>query len=114
MRSDEAISFILLLVDHNISDIISTCPPKIQASLQTLPYQSLITTMDGRDVARGLVRALINQQIKRQLSVSLRHGFVFHLALTMICGRSMRSATTFSRSADRSAARTTSCSTRCD
>ncbi|KAL8279152.1 hypothetical protein RQP46_008408 [Phenoliferia psychrophenolica] len=69
VRADEAISFILLLTDHNIGDIVSTCSDTLQSLLQSLTYQSLITSSEGRDVARDLVRALINQQIKRQLSV---------------------------------------------
>ncbi|KAK4699441.1 hypothetical protein P7C70_g6820, partial [Phenoliferia sp. Uapishka_3] len=67
--ADEAVSFILLLVDHNIESIISTCPPTVLASLQTLTYQSLINMPTGRAVATVLVRALIDQQIKRQLSI---------------------------------------------
>ncbi|KAM0752957.1 nucleoporin-domain-containing protein [Meredithblackwellia eburnea MCA 4105] len=68
-QSVEAISFVLLLIDYKISDIIASCPPEIQKSLQTLTYQGLLTTKIGRDVARGLVSSVINQQIGRQLSV---------------------------------------------
>ena len=34
-----------------------------------LQYRGLITTKDGRDVARALVTAVINQQIAQQTSV---------------------------------------------
>lgn len=35
-----------------------------------LQYRTLITTKEGRDVARALVTAVINQQIAQQTSVS--------------------------------------------
>lgn len=65
----EAISFILLLIDYKISDIISACSSETQSTLLTLTYQDLLTNKKGKDVARALVSAVINQQIGRQLSV---------------------------------------------
>lgn len=65
----EAISFILLLIDYRISDIVALCTPDEQRSISELSYQTLVTTKKGRDLARSLVSAVINQQIGRQLSV---------------------------------------------
>lgn len=68
-QSVEALSFILLLIDYKISDIIASCQPATQQALLKLTYQDLLTTQVGRDTARSLVSAIINQQIGRQLSV---------------------------------------------
>ncbi|KAI5478404.1 nuclear pore complex protein Nup155 [Pseudohyphozyma bogoriensis] len=68
-QSVEAISFVLLLIDYKISDIIAACDPSLQKTLLGLTYQELLTTKTGREVARALVSAVINQQIGRQLSV---------------------------------------------
>lgn len=69
-QSVEAISFILLLIDYQISDIIAMCDDETQKALLTLSYQDLLTKKQGKDIARTLVSAVINQQIGRQLSVS--------------------------------------------
>ncbi|BGP18726.1 hypothetical protein JCM10213_009205 [Rhodosporidiobolus nylandii] len=68
-QSVEAISFVLLLIDYKLSDIVSACAPELQQQLAGLTYAELLTTKKGRDVARGLVSAVINQQIGRHLSV---------------------------------------------
>lgn len=72
IQSVEAISFVLLLIDYQISDIIAACDGETQTKLLELRYMELLITPKGRDVARGLVSAVINQQIGRQLSVSSR------------------------------------------
>lgn len=49
-----------------------------------LQYRGLITTKDGRDVARALVTAVINQQIAQQTSVIrlvVQFGHLADLAL---------------------------------
>ncbi|GAA5993501.1 hypothetical protein JCM10908_000619 [Rhodotorula pacifica] len=68
-QSVEAISFILLLIDYKLSDIVASCQPELQQQLAQLTYADLLTTKAGRGVARGLVSAVINQQIGRHLSV---------------------------------------------
>ncbi|KAK4336201.1 Nucleoporin NUP157 [Rhodotorula toruloides] len=68
-QSVEAISFILLLIDYKLQDIVATCPSDLQQQLAEISYAELLTTKKGRDVARGLVSAVINQQIGRHLSV---------------------------------------------
>lgn len=70
IQSVEAISFILLLIDYKISDIITSCTPELQSTFLSLNYQELLTSKKGRDTARGLVSVIINQQIGQQLSVS--------------------------------------------
>lgn len=74
VKSVEAISFILLLIDYKISDLIATCDVETQKTLLGLTYQDLLVTKKGRDVARALVSAIINQQIGQQVSVSRISG----------------------------------------
>lgn len=69
VQSVEAISFILLLIDYKLPDIVASCQPELQQELAQLTYAELLTTKGGRSVARGLVSAVINQQIGRHLSV---------------------------------------------
>ncbi|GAA5951998.1 hypothetical protein JCM3765_005163 [Sporobolomyces pararoseus] len=69
IQSVEAISFILLLIDYQLPEIVSACSPELQKNLSELTYSELLTTKMGRDVARGLVSSVINQQIGRHLSV---------------------------------------------
>jgi len=81
----EAISFILLLNDYKMSEIIvryvippsvktgltdRRCDQNTQATINSLTFQSLFTSVDGRDVARRLVTALIEMQIGQEMGVS--------------------------------------------
>nr|XP_019008734.1 nuclear pore complex protein Nup155 [Kwoniella pini CBS 10737]OCF47515.1 nuclear pore complex protein Nup155 [Kwoniella pini CBS 10737] len=65
----EAISFILLLSDYKISDVILRTDPQTQQTLSNLTFQALLTSIDGKDVARKLVTALIEQQIGQELGI---------------------------------------------
>nr|XP_018265732.1 nuclear pore complex protein Nup155 [Kwoniella dejecticola CBS 10117]OBR87890.1 nuclear pore complex protein Nup155 [Kwoniella dejecticola CBS 10117] len=65
----EAISFVLLLSDYKISDIILRTDPQTQQTLANLTFQALLTSIDGKDVARKLVTALIEQQIGQELGI---------------------------------------------
>ncbi|KAH7104672.1 nucleoporin-domain-containing protein [Auriculariales sp. MPI-PUGE-AT-0066] len=65
----EAISFVLLLIDYQLSEIVAQCDQPTRDALNTLSYDDLISSKKGRDVARGLVNAIINHQIAQQTSV---------------------------------------------
>ncbi|TYJ54289.1 hypothetical protein B9479_005048 [Cryptococcus floricola] len=65
----EAISFVLLLQDYKISDIIAKCDGPTQIALSGLTFESLIASLEGRDVARKLVTSLIEQQIGQELGI---------------------------------------------
>ncbi|KAF8587314.1 nucleoporin [Ramaria rubella] len=65
----EAISFVLLLLDYGLRQVAALCGEANFKRLIGLQYRGLITTKDGRDVARALVTAVINQQIAQQTSV---------------------------------------------
>ncbi|WWD22088.1 hypothetical protein CI109_106577 [Kwoniella shandongensis] len=65
----EAISFILLLSDYKMSDIIAKTDMGTQQTLSNLTFQSFLTSLDGKDVAKRLVTALIEQQIGQELGI---------------------------------------------
>ncbi|WWC87143.1 uncharacterized protein L201_002029 [Kwoniella dendrophila CBS 6074] len=65
----EAISFVLLLSDYKISDVILRTDPQTQQTLANLTFQGLLTSLDGKDVAKRLVTALIEQQIGQELGI---------------------------------------------
>ncbi|KAK8846777.1 hypothetical protein IAR55_005865 [Kwoniella newhampshirensis] len=65
----EAISFVLLLSDYKISDVILKTDMGTQQTLANLTFQSFLTSLDGKDVARRLVTALIEQQIGQELGI---------------------------------------------
>ena len=84
----EVISFVLLLVDYKIGDVVAgsislfcsvshcslvfvygSCDKQTQATVSTLTHSDLITTGKGRDTARALLNTVINQQISYQISV---------------------------------------------
>lgn len=69
----EAISFVLLLADYKLPDVIAKCDVATQGMLTSLDFQSLLTSQGGRDVARTLVTALIELQIGQELGVSPHH-----------------------------------------
>ncbi|KAK7694765.1 hypothetical protein QCA50_001953 [Cerrena zonata] len=68
-RTIEAISFFILLVDHNIGELIEQCEPDVKKSIQNLTFEQLVIEQGGVAVARALVNVLINQQIGQQLGV---------------------------------------------
>ncbi|KAG9017194.1 hypothetical protein FRB90_001413 [Tulasnella sp. 427] len=65
----EAISFILLLIDYNMPLTLSRMDPPLQQAFFGLAYDDFLTSQNGRDTARRLVTAVINQQISQQISV---------------------------------------------
>lgn len=65
----EAISFVLLLNDYKLPDVIAKCDPQTQSTLSGLSFEGLLTSTNGRDVARKLVTALIELQIGAELGI---------------------------------------------
>ncbi|KAK0208086.1 nucleoporin [Desarmillaria ectypa] len=68
-RTIEALSFILLLTDYRIGDLITRCEADVQNMFKALTFEDLITTQNGMTVSRALVNVVIDQQIGQQLSV---------------------------------------------
>ncbi|EGF98122.1 uncharacterized protein MELLADRAFT_118593 [Melampsora larici-populina 98AG31] len=67
-QSIEAISFILLLIDHKLTDIISSesfhrCPEETRKMMGEIDYRELIAGQNGRECTRSMVKSLINQQM---------------------------------------------------
>jgi nuclear pore complex protein Nup155 len=80
-QSIEAIAFVILLSDYNISEIAARyvhavygadarTDPTVRNTLPTLTFADLFTSMRGRDVAKTLVTTMIEMQIGRELGVS--------------------------------------------
>jgi nuclear pore complex protein Nup155 len=65
----EAISFVLLLNDYKLADVIAKTDAETQSTLQSLTFQALLTSPNGREVARKLVTALIELQIGADLGI---------------------------------------------
>ncbi|KAI0963698.1 hypothetical protein AcW1_000705 [Taiwanofungus camphoratus] len=68
-RTIEAISFILLLNDHRLGELIRQCEPDIQKLVTSMTSEDLITDQKGVTTSRALVNVVINQQIGQQISV---------------------------------------------
>ncbi|EPQ60591.1 nucleoporin [Gloeophyllum trabeum ATCC 11539] len=68
-RTIEAISFLLLLVDYKLADLIAQCDPETQKMITSLTFEGLVVTSEGITAARALVNVVIDQQIGQQISV---------------------------------------------
>jgi hypothetical protein len=68
-RTIEAISFVLLLIDHRWGELITQCDPSAQKSLSDMTFEDLVTSQNGVTVSRALVNIVIDQQIGQQISV---------------------------------------------
>lgn len=88
-RSIEALSFVLLLNDYQIGELISQwvrsfpsrvldvdpnpgcvrCDKEIQKLIADQTFEDLVTTQNGMTISRALVNVVIDQQIGQQISV---------------------------------------------
>ncbi|KAF9015084.1 nucleoporin [Cyathus striatus] len=68
-RTIEALSFILLLNDYRLGDLISQCDTGTQKLISSQTFEDLITTQNGMTISRALVNVVIDQQIGQQISV---------------------------------------------
>ncbi|KDR84906.1 hypothetical protein GALMADRAFT_233368 [Galerina marginata CBS 339.88] len=68
-RTIEALSFILLLNDYHLGELISKCDAEIQKLISAQTFEELITTQHGMTISRALVNVVIDQQIGQQISV---------------------------------------------
>ena len=83
-RTIEAISFVLLLIDHRWGELIAQCDQSVQRSLSEMTFEDLVTSQNGVTVSRALVNVVIDQQIGQQISVCPFHsrGFLFFSGFT--------------------------------
>ncbi|KAF8168187.1 nucleoporin [Crassisporium funariophilum] len=68
-RTIEAVSFVLLLSDYRLGELISKCDAETQKLIGTLTFEDLITSQHGMTISRALVNVVIDQQIGQQISV---------------------------------------------
>ncbi|KAJ7932473.1 nucleoporin [Mycena leptocephala] len=68
-RIIEALSFVLLLNDYKLGELVAKCDAETQKIITSLTYQDLITTQNGMTISRALVNVVIDQQIGQQISV---------------------------------------------
>ncbi|KAF8898825.1 nucleoporin [Infundibulicybe gibba] len=68
-RTIEALSFILLLNDYRLGELISQCDSEIQKLVVSQTFSDLITTQNGVSISRALVNVVIDQQIGQQISI---------------------------------------------
>ena len=92
IQTIEALSFLSTLYDHNISDLATrassgTVPAGPAGAvvplvtIKNLQFENLVTTTQGRDIAKELAAALLNKQI--HLGASVRQSVIAFRALTL-------------------------------
>lgn len=65
----ECIAFVLVLFDERVEDIIMSLPPQSQQRLRQLTFEGLFTSAEGRDLAKELVKAIVNRNISNGSNV---------------------------------------------
>lgn len=60
----EGISFVLMLFDERVSDIFMRLDPTPQQQLKDLTYENLFSQSAGKDLAKLLVKAIVNRNIE--------------------------------------------------
>lgn len=59
----EGISFVLVLFDERIAEIILSLDNETRQQVRGLTYEHLFTSSEGRDLAKELVKAIVNRNI---------------------------------------------------
>ncbi|KAK4161083.1 Non-repetitive/WGA-negative nucleoporin C-terminal-domain-containing protein [Cladorrhinum sp. PSN259] len=59
----EGISFVLMLFDERVSDIFARLEPAAQQQLKDLTYENLFSQDPGKELAKVLVKAIVNRNI---------------------------------------------------
>ncbi|KAI9678319.1 MAG: hypothetical protein M1817_006265 [Caeruleum heppii] len=59
----EGISFVLVLFDERVDEIILSLPDNTRQQIRRLTYEGLFATNEGKDVAKELVKAIVNRNI---------------------------------------------------
>ncbi|KAL2130031.1 hypothetical protein VTI74DRAFT_7002 [Chaetomium olivicolor] len=59
----EGISFVLMLFDERVSDIYARLDPTSQQQLRDLTYEQLFSQTPGKELAKVLVKAIVNRNI---------------------------------------------------
>lgn len=59
----EGIAFVLVLFDERIEELIVSLANETRAQLRSLTYEGLFSTGNGKDLAKELVKAIVNRNI---------------------------------------------------
>ena len=59
----EGISFVLVLFDNRVDDIIAAIGEESRGRAKALTFQALFVSTDGRELAKELVKAIVNRNI---------------------------------------------------
>jgi nuclear pore complex protein Nup155 len=66
----EGISFVLVLFEERLEDILALLPdPQLQGRVRQLTFQGLFSGREGREIARELVKAIVNRNIAKGSNV---------------------------------------------
>lgn len=66
----EGISFVLVLFEERLEDILALLPdPQLQERVRRLTFQGLFSVSEGKDLARELVKAIVNRNITKGSNV---------------------------------------------
>jgi nuclear pore complex protein Nup155 len=66
----EGISFVLVLFEERLEDILALLPEQeVQARVRQLTFQGLFSIKEGKDLARELVKAIVNRNITKGSNV---------------------------------------------
>lgn len=65
----EGISFVLVLFDERIEEIVLSLPDDVRQQVRNLSYEALFSTTTGRDLAKELVKAIVNRNIAKGSNV---------------------------------------------
>jgi nuclear pore complex protein Nup155 len=65
----EGISFVLMLFDERVADIYTKLDDTARQQLKDLTYEGLFSQNDGRDLAKVLVKAIVNRNIESGTNV---------------------------------------------
>jgi nuclear pore complex protein Nup155 len=65
----EGISFVLVLFEERLEDILALLDPQVQESVRRLNFKGLFASQEGKDIARELVKAIVNRNITKGSNV---------------------------------------------
>ncbi|KAH6611998.1 Non-repetitive/WGA-negative nucleoporin C-terminal-domain-containing protein [Boeremia exigua] len=65
----EGISFVLLLFEERLEDVMALLDPSTHVMARRMTFQALFSVKEGRDLAKDLVKAIVNRSIAKGSNV---------------------------------------------
>lgn len=65
----EGIAFVMVLFEDNLAEVIALVPQTAQEKVMKLTFEALFAVQEGKDLARDLVKAIVNYNIKKGSNV---------------------------------------------